>query len=149
LPNERLVDLTIRAARTSDAAALATLMCELGYETSTAEMQKRLERVVRDSRYRTFVAEEQRTIRGMIGTFAYHTFEHDDLSGRILELVVSKRSRRSGIGRRLISAAEEDFAQRNIRRIAVNTRFERKQAHEFYEALGYRRNGFRFVKNLG
>jgi hypothetical protein len=31
---------------------------------------------------------------------------------------------------------------------AVNTRFERKDAHQFYESLGYTRNGFRFVKNL-
>jgi hypothetical protein len=37
---------------------------------------------------------------------------------------------------------------RNIDRLAVNTRFEREEAHEFYEKLGYVRNGFRFVKNL-
>jgi hypothetical protein len=32
--------------------------------------------------------------------------------------------------------------------VAVNTRFERKEAHEFYEKTGYTRNGFRFVKEL-
>src|SRR5207245_1214492 len=98
--------------------------------------------------YRTFVAVEQGRVRGMIGTFALYSFEHNDLGGRILALVVTKDSRRSGVARRPIAAAEKDFAQRNITRIAVNTRFERKDAHEFYESLGYTRNGFRFVKNL-
>jgi len=148
LPNEQLIDVTIRAACTSDAAALATLTCELGYETSTVEMESRLESIAGDARYRTFVAVAKGGVQGMIGTFAHHSFLHNDLSGRILALVVAANARRGGVGRRLIAAAEADFEQRNIRRIAVDTRFEREQAHQFYEALGYRQNGFRFVKNL-
>jgi GNAT superfamily N-acetyltransferase len=148
LPKERVLDLTIRAARTSDAAALATLMCELGYETTAAEMQTRLQNIAADERYRTFVAVNDGQVRGMIGTFACYSFEHDDLGGRILALVVTKDSRRIGVARQLIAAAEKDFAQRKITRIAVNTRFERNDAHAFYESLGYRRNGFRFVKDL-
>ncbi len=30
----------------------------------------------------------------------------------------------------------------------LSTRFTREQAHEFYEALGYSKTGFRFAKNL-
>ncbi|MFN2540640.1 MAG: GNAT family N-acetyltransferase [Chthoniobacterales bacterium] len=148
MPNEPLVDLTIRAARTRDAAALAGLMCELGYQTAESDMQIRLNQMIPDSNYRTFVAVEQGRVLGMIGTFALYSFEHNDLGGRILALVVTKESRRSGVARRLIAAAEKDSAQRKITRIAVNTRFERNDAHAFYESLGYTRNGFRFVKNL-
>ena len=56
LPNERLFDPTIRVAGVNDAAALAQLMCELGYETTKSEMQMRMERIVIDERCRTFVA---------------------------------------------------------------------------------------------
>ncbi len=56
LPNERLFDLTIRVAEVNDAAALAQLMCELGYETTKSEMQMRVERITTDERCRTFVA---------------------------------------------------------------------------------------------
>jgi hypothetical protein len=56
LPNERLFDLTIREGEMNDAAAIAQLMCELGYETTTSEMQMRLERIATDERLRTFVA---------------------------------------------------------------------------------------------
>ena len=148
MPNERVVDLMIRAACTSDAAALAGLMCELGYQTSKSEMQSRLEKILPDPHYCTLVAVAEDRVCGMIGAFACYSFEHNDLGGRILALVVTKGSRRSGVARRLIAAAENDFVQRNITRIAVNTRFERKDAHVFYERVGYRRNGFRFVKKL-
>jgi GNAT superfamily N-acetyltransferase len=142
------VDLTIRAAQLSDASALAGLMCELGYETSESEMQSRMQKILPDPHYSTFVAIEKGRVCGMIGTIACYSFEHNDLGGRILALVVTKDSRRSGIARRLMAAAEKDFARRKIIRIAVNTRFERKDAHQLYEALGYQRNGFRFVKTL-
>ena len=148
MPEESDLDLTIRAAQLSDAAVLASLMGELGYPTSEADMQLRLERIAADERYRTFVAVRRGGVCGMIGTFTSYTYEHNDLGGRILALVVSKEARRSGLARQLIATAEKDFARRNITRVAVNTRFERDGAHKFYENLGYTRNGFRFVKDL-
>ena len=148
LPNEQLFDLTIRAAEINDAAALAQLMCELGYETTESEMQMRLERIATDERYRTFVAVGDGKVCGMIGTLTYPSIEHNDLSGRIVALVILKTMRRRGIGRALIAIAEKDFAQRGIRRIALNTRLTREDAHKFYESLGYERNGFRFTKDL-
>jgi GNAT superfamily N-acetyltransferase len=141
-------DLTIRKAELSDAHSLASLMCELGYETRTAEMQMRLEAILKDSRYRTFVAVSDGKICGMIGTVCDHSHVHNNLSGRIIALVVSTTMRERGIGRQLIAVVENDFAERNITRITLTTRFERKEAHEFYEKAGYVRNGFRFVKNL-
>jgi ribosomal protein S18 acetylase RimI-like enzyme len=148
LPNERLLDLTIRFAEVNDASALAQLMCELGYETTKSEMQIRVERIATDERYRTFVAVRDGKVCGMIGTLTYPSYEHNDPSGRILALVILRTMRRHGIGRALIATAEKDFAQRGIRRIALNTRLAREDAHKFYESLGYERNGWRFVKQL-
>jgi len=148
LPNERLSDLTIRTAEMNDAAAVAQLMCELGYETTKSEMETRMERIAADERYHTFVAVRDEKVCGMIGTLTSLSYEHNDLGGRILALVTSKTMRRHGIGRALIETAEKDFAQRGIRRIALNTRLSREDAHKFYESLGYERNGFRFTKDL-
>ena len=141
MPDERLFDLTIRAAEVNDAAALAQLMCELGYETTKSEMQMRLEPIVTDERLRTFVAVYDGKVCGMIGTLTYPSIEHNDPSGRIVVLVILKTMRRRGIGRALIATAEKDFAQRGIRRVALNTRLTREDAHKFYESLGYQRNG--------
>jgi ribosomal protein S18 acetylase RimI-like enzyme len=148
LPNERLFDFTIRVADMNDTVALAQLLCELGYETTNSEMQMRLERIATDERYRTFVAVCDGKVCGMIGTLAYPSIEHNDPSGRIVALVTMSTMRRRGIGRALIATAENDFAQNGVRRVALNTRLARGDAHKFYESLGYERNGFRFTKDL-
>jgi len=132
----------------NDAAALAHLMCELGYETTKSEMQTRLKRIASDERYRTFVAVRNSKVCGMIGTLTSLSYEHNDPGGRILALVTLKTVRRRGLGRALIATAEKDFAQRGIRRVALNARLTRDDAHKFYESLGYERNGWRFVKQL-
>ena len=123
-------------------------MCELGYTTTPEEMHLRLKSILPNSAYKTLVAIIEDRICGIIGTFIYSSYEHNDFSGRIVTLVIAKTLRRYGIGRALIEAAEKDFAQRGISRIAVNTRLVRKAAHRFYQALGYERNGYRFVKML-
>ena len=148
MPNERLFDPAIRAAEVNDAAALAQLMCELGYETTKSEMEMRIQRIATDERYRTFVAVGDGKVCGMIGTLTYPSIEHNDPSGRIVALVILRTMRRRGIGRALIATVEKDFAQRGTRRIALNTQLAREDAHKFYESLGYERNGWRYVKQL-
>ena|SRR2546421_7297616 len=133
------VDFRIRDAELSDAAELAALACQLGYETIGAEMESRLVSILKDPRYKTLAALKDEKICGMIGTFS---------NGRIIALVVSRKSRRHGIGARLIAAAEKDFARRGITRVTLTTRFGRAEAHRFYDKLGYARTGFRFAKNL-
>ena len=123
-------------------------MCELGYETKRTEMETRLKLILSNPAYKTFVAIMDGSVCGMIGTLTYPSYEHNDPSGRILALVISSTMRRRGIGRALIATAEKDFAQRGIRRVALNTRLAREDAHKFYESLGYERNGWRFVKQL-
>jgi len=148
MPDSKNVDLTIRAAEAADVEALANLMTQLGYETRASEMQMRMEAILANKNYATFVAVSKGKVCGMIGTFTGYSYEHNSPSARILALVVSEKMRGCGFGCALIAAAEKDLAQKNIRRVAVNTRFERKEAHEFYERAGYMRNGFRFVKEL-
>ena len=142
------VDLTIRAPEAGDMEALADLMTQLGYETRASEMEMRMETILANKNYATFVAVSEGKVCGMIGTYTCYTYEHNSPSARILALVVSDKMRGHGIGQALIAAAEKDLAQKNIRRVAVNTHFERTRAHEFYEKLGYTKNGFRLVKEL-
>src|SRR5436190_14442052 len=138
----------IRDAESNDAPELAVLMRELGYETRRAEMETRLKKILSNPAYKTFVAIMNGCVCGMIGTLTYPSYEHDDPSGRILAIVTLNVARRRGIGRALIATAEKDFTQRGIRRVALDTRLTREDAHKFYESLGYERNGWRFVKQL-
>ena len=138
----------IREAELNDAPELAVLMCELGYETKRTEMETRLGSILSNPAYKTFVASMDGRVCGMIGTITYPSYEHNDPGARILALVTLSASRRCGVGRALMAAAEKDLAQRGIRRVSLNTQLTREDAHKFYESLGYERNGWRFVKQL-
>jgi ribosomal protein S18 acetylase RimI-like enzyme len=111
-------------------------------------METRLKLILSNPAYKTFVATMDGCVCGMIGTLTSSSYEHDDAGGRILALVTLSGARRRGIGRALIAAAEKDFVQKGIRRVALDTRLTREAAHKFYESLGYERNGWRFVKQL-
>src|SRR5881392_3897001 len=117
-------------------------------ETAGAEMESRSISILKDPRYKTLVALNDDKICGMIGTVSASSYLHNDLTGRIIALVVSRESRRRGIGARLIAEAEKNLIQRGITRVTMTARFEREKAHQFYEKLGYARTGFRFAKNL-
>ena len=132
----------------NDAAAIAELMRELGYETTKLEMQMRMEKIAADERFRTFVAVLEGKVCGMVGTLTSPSYEHNHSGGRILALATLSTMRRRGIGRALMATAEKDFAHRGIRRVALNTRFAREDAHKFYESLGYELTGWRFAKQL-
>ena len=99
---------------------LAALTCELGYEPTDAEMRRRLKSILTDARYSTFIAEMGGVVCGMIGTLTHASHEHNDLSEKIIALVVSKKQRRSGIGRALIAAAEKDFCREKSRASDLN-----------------------------
>jgi ribosomal protein S18 acetylase RimI-like enzyme len=124
-------NVRIRAAKLSDAPELAALMCELGYETTRDEMKSRLKSILPNARYSTFVAKIRKELCGMIGALTHMSHEHNDLSGKIVALVVSKNQRRSGVGRALIAAAEKDFVRKNVTRVTLTTRFGRDEAHRF------------------
>jgi len=148
MPDQEVIDLTVRAPEIGDMEALAELMTQLGYPTRTSEMQMRMETILANKHYATFVAVSGGKVCGMIGTRISYSFEHNNPGGTILALIVSEKMRGRGVGEALIKAAENDLAQKNIRRLAVYTHFRRTRAHEFYEKLGYEKNGFRLVKEL-
>ncbi len=74
----QVVTLTIRDAELNDAPKLAALMGELGYQTTSHEMRKRLKSILSDARYRTLVAENENEICGMIGTLTHVGHEHNE-----------------------------------------------------------------------
>ena len=109
MSQQRDVGIRIREAKLTDAPELAALMCELGYKTTRSEMRQRVKSILNDARYGTLVAEVGNEVCGMIGTMTHMSHEHNDLSGKIIALVISKKQRRSGMGRALIAAAEKDL----------------------------------------
>lgn len=68
----------------------------------------------------------------------------------ILGLAVKATYRNSGIGKKLIHAAEEWAVKNNIKAMRLNSGISRKVAHNFYRHLGYNfeKEQIRFEKLL-
>lgn len=130
------VTVRIRPAGLSDAVDLARLTTELGYPTSTDDMRSRLEALLpRDSQY-IAVAESAREVVGWIAV-EHRVVLESGARAEIVGLVVTETARRSGAGSALVRNGEEWARQRGHRVINVRSNVARREAHPFYERLGY------------
>lgn len=138
----------IRRAEAGDAAALALLMNQLGYPTEPGDMERRLEAILSHDDYETFVAVSSDRVVGMAGIVLGHFYERNGIYGRLLALAVSRHWRGKGIGRALVQRTEEWLRERGARLVIVQSGKQRGGAHAFYERLGFKATGLRFVKEL-
>ena len=123
-------------------------MSQLGYPTSSDEMKERLAAILSDSDYMTFVAEYQKEVVGVIGVGVNRYYEKNGTYGRLLALVVDEKLKGRGIGASLVTEGERWLKEREVSSIVVNSGKQRHAAHRFYERLGYKATGLRFVKLL-
>jgi len=143
-------NITIRYAVAQDIPALASLMTELGYPTTVAEMQQRFVQIQSHDDYATFVAVYQHEVVGMIGVFKNIYYEKNGIYARIAALVVNGAHRNKGIGKLLIQQAEKWAIEVGASALLLNSgnREERKVAHTFYQQQGFEPKTTGFVKAL-
>jgi GNAT superfamily N-acetyltransferase len=141
--------MIIRSAQSADVETLANLMTELGYPTSSEQMRRRLEAISDDPSYATLVSERAGEVLGMVGLRFEHSYGSDDSSVRIRAFVVGSEHRGKGVGRTLISAAEDWARRRGARDVMLAAHKRRTDAHRFYLSMGYEVTGHLFYKALG
>ena len=147
-PNKHMNEIKIRIAGLKDSLEIAGLMSQLGYPTSSDEMEERLAAILLSSNYKTFVAKYQTKVIGVIGVGVLHYYEKNGKYGRLLALVVDEEWKGNSIGGSLVSEAERWLKEHKVSSIIVNSSNQRHGAHRFYEQLGYEKTGLRFVKPL-
>ncbi|WP_129793422.1 GNAT family N-acetyltransferase [Sphingosinicella sp. CPCC 101087] len=136
----------VREARAKDSSALAALITGLGYDVDDTELRRRLKRL-RNGDEPPLVAD----LDGVVGCLTWHVtpvLHRPHPVGRITMLVVAEASRGSGIGRRLLEAAETRLRERGCGLVEVTSNMKRMRAHGFYERAGYERTSYRFAKEL-
>jgi GNAT superfamily N-acetyltransferase len=126
----------IRIATMSDAAAIAELSNQLGYQTSAQQSETRLGSVLVSIDHAVFVACVDGAVVGWVHAFVARRIESDafaELGG----FVVAESHRRRGIGRRLLKRAEEWALAQGVTKLRVRSRSDRDDARASYENLGF------------
>ena len=139
----------IRSARSDDAPRIAELLAVLGYPSPVADVKRRIADCAASALTTVLVAESVGRIVGVISFHCIPLFHADGFLGRITSLVVATDCRQHGVGRLLVSAAEEFAWSHGCVRVEVTSGDHRADAHAFYEKLGYQLDCRRFIKHGG
>lgn len=142
--------VVVRQMRPEDAAPVAKLITQLGYPSTEDEIRRRYDLIKERWDARLFVAQHAGTaIVGWLHVQVLYLLE-TDARAEIFGLVVAETARGTGVGRRLVEAAEEWALMRGLGVMGLRSNYLRTEAQGFYEHLGYRvmktQNAFR--KNL-
>lgn len=132
-----------RRARPDDAETVAALAAEWGYPAPTAVHAERLAALCASPAHGVFVAPSadgglDGGLDGWIVVEARMTLGSGAFA-EIAGLVVAARTRRGGVGRALVAAAEAWARDRGLRTMTVHSSIARPEAHPFYATLGYSR----------
>jgi GNAT superfamily N-acetyltransferase len=128
--------LKIRRAKISDAARLAVLSGELGYPTTTNEMQMRLRRVSPKGDNIVLVAEADGEVIGWLHLSVCDLLE-SPCSAEINGLIVAEGHRSAGAGARLLEEGEIWARKKRCANMHLRSNIVRDRAHAFYERQGY------------
>jgi len=141
--------VVIRDATPDDAPALVPLLEVLGYPASPAVIRERLGCLLAGPPVdRVLVASVEGTIQGFAALHGTPTLHRPTLVGRVTGLAVSAGRHGSGVGRRLVEAAEAHFRAFGATRMEITSGAAHQPAHGFYRHLGYEDQGVRFAKPL-
>ena len=140
----------IRQATEADVPALALLMTELGYPTTETEMQMRYKAFSSHADYMTWVAVYNNLAVGMIGLLRNIYFEKNGIYIRVGALVVNKEYRKLGLGKALLQKSIDWAIELGAQQVLLNSgnREERRDAHAFYQHLGFEPKTTGFVKTI-
>ncbi|KVD47586.1 GCN5 family acetyltransferase [Burkholderia sp. ABCPW 11] len=139
-------DILIREARSSDHAAIALLLQQLGYQTTPALTLEKIEAMRPSPMDKIIVASMREQVIGSISLHALPLFHVAGSLGRITSMVVDERYRGNRVGSALIDAAEHWFRQVGCVKLEVTSGDHRQAAHHFYERHGFLRDGQRLSK---
>ena len=144
-----MTSVAIRPARTPDAAAIAQLTTQLGYDLTDAEASDRLSRILLRDDQQFFVADLDGRVAGWVHVVLAEYVDSEPFVV-IGGLVVDRNHRRLGIGRALMERAELWARERGCSMVRLSSSSTRNAAHRFYEALGYTiiKTQYSFVKPL-
>lgn len=144
------MDIVIRGIESKDYTSVTAIWRDvLGFLSVTDEtVIKTYEQMKGDSRYKTFVADVNGAVVGFATTVESLAVDYPNGYMKVNGLAVLPAFQHCGIGKMLMERVEELAGERNVSMIGLASGFQRTDAHEFYEHLGYQKLSFWFRKKI-
>ncbi len=138
--------VAVRAVDHRDAADVLELLTDLGYPMSLDDVHARLRALDGERNTKVLVAEGGDRVIGLAVVHWFELLEKPGPFARLLALMVSNRARGTGVGRRLVEAAETVARRTGCLGIEVTTAAHREQAQGFYEGMGFSTGESRYYR---
>ena len=138
----------IRRAVHDDAHRVAELASDLGYTISPGSVGTAIDRLSSEDGA-LFVADTGSGLIGWIHIYRTHVVQTEPFAS-VGGLVVDPLRRGTGVGRRLLEAAEQWASAGGLGTIRVRSNIVRSYAHQFYERSGFavEKTSYTFIKHL-
>ncbi|MDR1554336.1 MAG: GNAT family N-acetyltransferase [Prevotellaceae bacterium] len=117
---------------------------QLNYET----LQTVYENALKSDRQKLIIGLIDNKIIGFCSLTVKNSLWQSGNLGHIDELVVDENFRKYGIGKKLMDAITKIAKENNCKQTELSSAFHRKEAHQFYENLGYEKRAYLFSKVL-
>lgn len=141
--------MILREMEVFDIDAVVNLMHQLGYAADNRKIRKRLSHL-KPLINKIVIAESGRKVVGLIHLQLRVTLM-DDRQVEIVSLVVDEAWRGKGVGKRLLTAAQDWAVERGLPKIQLYSNQKRTAAHAFYMNNGYQKikDSIMLVKEIG
>ncbi len=140
----------IRQAGEADLPAVLTLYAQPdldnGHVLSEHEARAVFVQFAHYPNYRLFVALRDDRVVGTYALLVMHNLAHRGAPSAIAEdVVVDRAYQGQGIGRQMMAHALQLAKEAGCYKLALSSNRKRKDAHAFYESLGFQQHGLSFV----
>ncbi len=144
--------MRVRAARRDDFEDVTRLLELLGRPlvpaSAEADCRAVYEEQITDPRTHHIVAEDASGVIAFASLHFRSRLNHPTEEAWIPDLIVAEEARRKGVGRALLVEAEHRARERGCHRLALESGYNRAEAHHMYRQFGMRDGGKAFTKVL-
>ncbi|WP_223144031.1 GNAT family N-acetyltransferase [Aquirufa aurantiipilula] len=129
----------IRLGQLDDEKAVLELVNELENRNSDPHIFAKIwrEYVGHEHTHVWVVENHENQVVGFLSVIGQNLLHHEGMVYEIQELMVTATYQGQGLGRKLIEAFKNELKHKDVKSIEVTSNKRRKEAHAFYEAMGF------------
>lgn len=150
------MQVSMRLATPGDLPAVIRLYHQSGLDQegglTLAAAERWLQRIQQYPSYRLWIATPKELDDRLVGTFTLLVIDNlvhrGSPSGIVEGVAVDPAFQGQGIGKQMMQFAMAQGRAAGCYKLSLSTNLKRKEAHAFYESLGFQKHGYSFLVEL-